>query len=84
MAEETKLYDNENSSDDEITYNFYIERKHPFHSWERSTEKIDVYGVVVQRRHGRKYKSKPIDLLSADASTTPMDNSNASIAESIK
>jgi len=56
MAEETKLYDNENSSDDEITFKF----------------------------DDNKYKSKPIDLLSADASTTPMDNANASIAESIK
>jgi len=53
MAEETKLYDNENY---EITF------------------KLD----------DNKYKSKPIDLLCADASTTPMDNSNASIAESIK
>jgi len=51
VAEETKLYDNENSSDDEITFKF----------------------------DDNKYKSKPIDLLSADASTTSMDNSNASI-----
>jgi len=56
MAEETKLYDNENSSDDEITF----------------------------KSDDNKYKSKTIDLLSADASTTPMENSNASIAESIK
>jgi len=63
MAEETKIYDNENQSDDEITFKF------------------DENNIKFQPQ------SEPIDLLygtGADANTTPIDNSNSSIAESIK